>query len=70
MGTEAAPHVHEHSDDLLYVVHGRAKMGIEGRGDVPLAPGTFLRIPKGVWHQPHDIDEDFLAYDVWYPYLV
>jgi len=28
-----------------------------------------LRIPKRTWHQPYDIEEDFLAYDVWYPAL-
>ena len=28
-------------------------------GDVPLVAGTFLRIPKGTLHQPHDIEADF-----------
>ena len=27
--------------------------------------GFFLRIPKGILHQPHDIEEDIIAYDVW-----
>jgi hypothetical protein len=39
-------------------------------GDVPMVEGTFVRIPKGVLHQPHDIEEDLIAYDVFYPFLV
>ena len=47
----------------------KAKMWVEGIGDVPLIAGTFLRIPKGTLHQPHDIEEDFVAHDTWYPAL-
>jgi mannose-6-phosphate isomerase-like protein (cupin superfamily) len=51
-------------------VKGKAKMWIEGIGDVPMVEGGFIRIPKGVWHQPHDIEEDVIAHDVvWYPSL-
>ena len=39
------------------------------RGDVPMVEGAFVRIPKGILHQPHDIEEDVLAYDVFYPAL-
>ncbi len=70
VGSQVDKHVHEHSDDIIYVVQGKAKMWIEGIGDVPLGTGSFLRIPKGVQHQPHDIEEDFIAYDTWYPALV
>lgn len=70
VGSQVDKHVHEHSDDIIYVLQGKAKMWIDGIGDVPLAAGTFLRIPKGVWHQPHDIEEDFVAHDTWYPALV
>ena len=68
----AAPdkHSHEHSDDILYVLRGKAKMWVEGFGDVPLHEGIFLRIPKGILHQPHDIEEDIIAYDVWYPCII
>jgi len=52
------------------VVKGKAKMWIDRVGDVPLVEGTFVRIPKGVLHQPHDIEEDLFAYDVFYPFLV
>jgi mannose-6-phosphate isomerase-like protein (cupin superfamily) len=42
---------------------------VDGIGDVPLVPGTFLRIPKGTLHQPHSFEEDFIAHDTWYPAL-
>ena len=69
VGTEVEKHNHENSDDIIYVVKGKAKMWIEGIGDVPMEEGSFIRIPKGTRHQPHDIVEDVIAYDVFYPYL-
>jgi quercetin dioxygenase-like cupin family protein len=70
VGSTVERHLHENSDDIVYVLQGRAKMWVDGVGDVPLVTGTFLRIPKGTMHQPHDIEEDFIAYDIWYPALV
>ena len=69
VGTEVERHAHEHSDDIIYVLKGKAKIWIDGVGDVPMVEGAFVRIPKGVLHQPHDIEEDVLAYDVFYPAL-
>jgi quercetin dioxygenase-like cupin family protein len=68
VGTNVEKHTHE-CDDIIYVLKGKAKIWIEGVGDVPMAEGTFVRIPKGVRHQPHSIEEDFVAYDVFYPFL-
>ncbi len=68
-GSQPQRHRHEHSDNILYVIRGNARMWIDGLGDLPLTPGTFLRIPKGVWHQPRGIQEDLTIHDVWYPYL-
>jgi mannose-6-phosphate isomerase-like protein (cupin superfamily) len=70
VGTQIEKHIHENSDDILYVIKGKAKVWIDGIGDVPLVPGSFVRIPKGVLHQPHDIEEDFIAHDMWFPALV
>lgn len=69
-GSQVEKHFHENSDDIIYVIKGKAKMWIDKIGDVPMLPGTFLRIPKGVWHQPHDVEEDLIAHDTWYPFLV
>jgi quercetin dioxygenase-like cupin family protein len=62
-------HDHKNSDDIIFVIKGKGKMWIEGTGDLPMIPGAFFRIPKGVMHQPHAIEEDLLVYDVFYPYL-
>ncbi len=69
VGTQVEKHIHENSDDIVYVVKGKAMMWIDKIGDVPMVEGSFLRIPKGVLHQPHDIEEDLIAYDVFYPFL-
>jgi uncharacterized RmlC-like cupin family protein len=69
VGSHVDKHLHENSDDIIYVLKGKAKMWVDGIGDVPLVAGTFLRIPKGTMHQPHDIEEDFIAHDTWYPAL-
>jgi quercetin dioxygenase-like cupin family protein len=68
VGTPIEKHTHE-CDDIVYVVKGKAKMWIEEIGDVPMTEGTFIRIPRGTVHQPHDIEEDLIVYDVFYPFL-
>lgn len=70
VGSDGIKHVHETSDDIIYVLQGKAVMWIDGTGEVPLTAGTFLRIPKGVLHQPRGIEEDLLLYDVWFPAVV
>jgi quercetin dioxygenase-like cupin family protein len=67
-GTRVEKHTHE-CDDIIYVLKGKALLWIDGIGDVPAVEGTFVRVPKGVKHQPHSIEEDFIAYDVFYPFL-
>jgi len=67
-GVKVEKHTHE-CDDIIYVIKGKAKMWIEGIGEVPMVEGAFLRIPKGVRHQPHEVEEDLIAYDVFYPFL-
>ena len=69
-GTHVEKHTHPNSDDIIYVVEGKATMWIDGIGDVPMVKGSFIRIPKGVLHQPHHIEENLVAYDVFYPSLV
>jgi len=70
VGAEIPEHIHEDSDDILYILKGKAKIWIEGYGDIPLKPGSFVRVPKGVLHQPHDVEEDLLAHDTWFPATV
>jgi len=68
-GAEIARHIHENSDDILYFFQGKATIWIDGIGDVPVSAGSFVRIPKGVLHQPHDITEEVIAHDIWFPAL-
>jgi quercetin dioxygenase-like cupin family protein len=67
-GIEVPAHVHE-QDDIVYQLEGKSKMWVEGVGDFTMLPGTFIRIPAGVKHQPHDIEEDVLAFDIFFPHL-
>jgi len=68
VGTQVEKHTHD-CDDIFYVLGGKATVWIEGIGDVPMREGTLARIPKGTQHQPHDIEEDLIVYDVFYPFL-
>jgi quercetin dioxygenase-like cupin family protein len=68
-GLEAEAHRHEGSDDVVYVLRGRGKMWVEGRGEIILREGTFLRIPRGCWHRPHAVEEELYLYNVWSPAL-
>lgn len=70
VGAEIPKHIHENSDDILYIIKGKAKIWIDGVGDVPVSAGSFVRIPKGVLHQPHDVEEDLIAHDTWFPATV
>lgn len=67
-GTVVEMHTHA-CDEIIYVIEGDAVMSIDGMSDIRMTQGTFLRIPKGVKHQPHSVKEDMLAYNVFYPFL-
>ena len=60
-------HVHEGSDDIVYVLKGRAKMEIEGIGSFDLKKGSCMRVPKDTKHRIHDVTEDLLQYNVFAP---
>jgi len=70
VGAEIPKHIHEDSDDIIYVIQGKAKIWIENVGDLPLRAGSFVRVPKGVLHQPHDVEEELIAHDTWFPATV
>jgi quercetin dioxygenase-like cupin family protein len=67
-GAEVPAHVHE-QDDIVYHLEGKGKMWVDGSGDFEVRAGSFLRIPAGVKHQPHDIEEDILVLDIYHPHL-
>jgi mannose-6-phosphate isomerase-like protein (cupin superfamily) len=70
VGSKPERHIHENSDDMLYVLTGRGKFWISGKGVFSLSPGTFVRVPKGVLHTPMDIEEDLILYNMWFPAVI
>jgi quercetin dioxygenase-like cupin family protein len=67
-GAQIPAHVHD-QDDIVYHLKGKGKMWIDGEGDFDVTAGSFIRIPAGVQHQPHDIEEDMLVFDIYFPHL-
>jgi len=70
VGAEIPRHIHEESDDILYILQGKGKIWIDGIGEVPLSAGSFVRVPKGVLHQPHDVEEEMIVHDTFFPATV
>jgi len=60
-------HVHEESDDILYILSGKAKMEIEGIGSLEMKKGSCIRIPKNTKHRIHDVTQDLILYDIFAP---
>jgi quercetin dioxygenase-like cupin family protein len=66
-GTEIPEHIHEEQVDILYPIHGKAEMHVEGAGTFPLNPGIIVRVPKGTKHKIFNVIEELLIYDVFQP---
>ena len=69
-GKEVPEHIHETQDDILYPLHGKAVMWVDGEGDFSLEPGLIVKVPKGTKHKITDVTEDLLLYDVFCPALM
>ncbi len=55
-------HDHGASDDILLILAGKAKMEIEGVGDLPMQKGSHVLVPAHVRHRIHDVSEDLFIY--------
>ncbi len=44
-------HVHEHSDELFYVIEGSFHIDTDN-GLIPINQGEFIIVPKGTRHRP------------------
>lgn len=66
-GCEIEEHVHPEQDDLIYVFEGEATMWIEGEGEFPLTPGTFVVVPRGVRHRTFNVRKNLVIYDTFSP---
>ncbi len=56
LGTQRLPagrgiplHIHDGEDEVLYVVSGRG-VGVVGRVEREVVPGSLLYVPQGAWH--------------------
>lgn len=66
-GTEVPEHVHQGANDIAYVLSGRAKMFIEGVGEITLKEGMFIRIPPGTRHRVYDCQDQFTVLNIFVP---
>ena len=47
-------HVHEDSDEVVYVLGGRGALTIRGKATDTIGPGDALHIPAGIYHDSHN----------------
>ena len=57
-------HDHGESDDILFVLAGKAKMEIEGVGDLEMKKGSHVLVPGPTKHRIHEVTEDLFIYHV------
>jgi len=67
VGVLVPDHIHEKSEDILFILSGSATMWIDGVGEMPLRKGTVVRVPRNTNHRIFDITEELLVYDVFSP---
>ncbi len=57
-------HDHGPSDDILLILAGKAKMEIEGVGNLKMKKGSNILVPGRARHRIHDITEDLFIYHI------
>lgn len=55
----APPHVHEASEEILYVLSGTGEFYFDGRPE-PVQAGTCIYVPPGVTHSINNLGDDVL----------
>ena len=61
--SEIPEHVHD-VNDIIYPVAGKAKIWIQGIGDLELEKGVLVNVPPGILHKVYDVEEDLEVFDV------
>lgn len=69
-GTVTERHVHENSEDIFYIIRGKGKLYLDGVDEIKLEPGLFVRIPPNTLHGLFDVEEELIAYDIWFPAII
>jgi quercetin dioxygenase-like cupin family protein len=56
---------HTHTvHDIIFPLSGKAKISIQGLGELELKKGVLVCVPPGVVHKVYDVTEDLEVYDV------
>ena len=58
VGSMIPDHVHEESEEVLFLISGRAKIVIEGEGEWEIGPETAFYSPVGVKHRVENIGDE------------
>ncbi len=58
VGSQIPDHVHEASEEVLFLISGRAKIVIEGEGEWEIGPETAFYSPVGVKHRVENIGDE------------
>jgi putative monooxygenase len=58
VGSEIPEHAHETSEEVLFLISGRAKLVIEGEGEWEIGPETAFYSPIGVKHRLENIGDE------------
>jgi mannose-6-phosphate isomerase-like protein (cupin superfamily) len=58
-GKESSLHYHTKKDEIFYIISGRIRL-IYGKKDEVLEPGQTIRIPPGMHHQFHALEDTLI----------
>ena len=53
IGDDVPWHIHDHEDEMFYIVKGSLQMEIKGRPAFTLAEGEYFIVPQGTEHRVH-----------------
>jgi mannose-6-phosphate isomerase-like protein (cupin superfamily) len=58
VGSMIPDHIHEDSEEVMFIVSGRAKLVIEGEGEWEIGPETAIYSPLGKKHRLENIGDE------------
>ncbi len=58
VGSMIPDHVHEESEEVLFLISGRAKIVIDGEGEWEIGPETAFYSPRGKVHRVENIGDE------------
>jgi mannose-6-phosphate isomerase-like protein (cupin superfamily) len=67
VGVEVPEHIHEESEDILFILVGKATIWIDGIGNLKLQKNVVVRVPRNTKHRIFDVSNELLVYDVFSP---